>query len=199
MKIRITSCSSYEYGDNILNIFVPSPGEPPEGMVWNGVLGRFIPQEEAEEITRHGKVVDDKDLPLRRNMLTGRLERMIGYKDEVDIVKGLNVKAAVWKEFKETYDVVKLCCYDIGGDLVPNVTCYPSPYQDRYIEVYLDKTKRCDNEKLQAMIKSLNEILRREVQITSHPQVSDSGRVVFQIKHGRSCGAERILRNGDSR
>ena len=186
MKIKITGCSSYEYDDGdvvyVIKKFAPPTGVAPEGMVWNGVLGRFLPHEEAEEITRHGKVVDEKDLPLRRNNLTSRLERMIGYKDEVDIVKDANVDADVWKAFYVKYDVVKkVCCYDIGGDLVPNVTRYPSPYPDRYIEVYLDKTKECDNEELHAITKSLSKIFRREVEITSYPTVSKTGRVICRL------------------
>ena len=47
-KIKVLDTTSYEeYGDGIVMVHTVEsrpPHEPPKGMIWHGVLGRFVPE-----------------------------------------------------------------------------------------------------------------------------------------------------------
>jgi hypothetical protein len=186
MMIKITGPSSYEISADGLvvvnRVFAPPPSEEPEGMVWNGVMHRFITEAEDEEIRTHGKMGDTESRFVRRDARANRQANKYCHASEFDIAKEFKLADEDLQTFKERHRIIELRCSDVDGVFVPSLSRFP--FEGRYIEVRLGKQKGRVGERLQSLTESLRDIVKHEVEITSRPPVSKFGGLCFGLNMG---------------
>lgn len=112
-------------------------------------------------------------------------------KHMVDIAREYGLTCGKLQVLKNRFDINDILCYDVDREIVPSVTRYPS--KDRYLEIHFVEPIGHSRENLRPLTEALKEVVKYQVEITSHPCVSDSGQVVYRIE----CNSPQNAKDGD--